>query len=78
MSSPPPSVAASVRAELRAAELSQEKIGKALGITQEAVSRRFRGRTQWRADELVVISRAFGIPLERLYDSPYTVAQAAS
>lgn len=68
----PPPVAASVRAELRAADLTQERIGEVLGIDQAAVSRRYRGITLWRADELVLLSDTFGIPLDRLYRSERT------
>lgn len=62
-------LAASVRAELLAAERTQEQIGAVLGIGQAAVSKRMRGERQWRAEELVKLSDAFGIPLDRLYRS---------
>lgn len=68
----PSPLSRSVRAELRAAEISQEKVGSVLGITQESVSRRFRGKTAWRAEELMKISHAFKIPLERLYETRLT------
>lgn len=62
-------LAASVRAELRAAELTQDQIGQVLNIGQAAVSKRMRGARAWRAEELVKLSEAFGIPLDRLYRS---------
>lgn len=72
MKAPPRPVAASVRAELRAADLTQERVGAVLGIDQAAVSRRYRGITLWRADELVLLSETFEIPLDRLYRSERT------
>lgn len=72
MNTPPSPLSRSIRAELRAAEISQEKVGAVLGITQESVSRRFRGKTAWRAEELMKISQAFKIPLQRLYETPLT------
>lgn len=67
-------LAASVRAELRAAERTQEQIGAVLGVGQAAVSQRMRGKRQWRAEELLKLSEAFGIPLDRLYRSERTPA----
>ena len=77
MNVPTPSVAASVRAELRAADLTQERIGEALGLDQTSVSRRMKGKIPWRADELAQLSRVFGIPVERFY-APRPVYQAAT
>lgn len=71
-------LAASVRAELRAAERTQEQIGAVLGVGQAAVSQRMRGKRQWRAEELLKLSEAFGIPLDRLYRSERTPETASS
>lgn len=84
MTVPPSTVATSVRAELRAAGLTQERIGEALGIAQVGISRRVRGKTPWRADELLLLSERFDIPLSRLYGtdevpaSPRPAGQAAA
>jgi predicted transcriptional regulator len=69
MVSKSPPLHRSVRAELRAAEVSQERVGAVLGLPQPAVSRRLRGITPWRADELLKVSKAFRISLDRLYNT---------
>lgn len=67
---PAMSVARTVRAELEAAGVTQERVGIALHIAQPGISRRFRGATPWRADELVALSECFDIPLAALYGRP--------
>ncbi|GJF06554.1 helix-turn-helix domain-containing protein [Pseudonocardia sp. D17] len=66
----PPDVAAladHVQQRLRAAGLTQMQIADVLGIPQPVISRRFLGKTPWRAHELQTISDRFGIPLSELY-----------
>lgn len=71
-------LAASVRAELRARELTQERISQLLGIHQTAVGLRMRGTRPWLAHELLKLSDEFDIPLERLYRSDIVAVREAS
>lgn len=48
--------------------LSQETVGAALGMTQEAVSRRVRGKVEWRASELIKLAPVIGISVGELLD----------
>jgi transcriptional regulator with XRE-family HTH domain len=49
-------------------KISQETIAAALGIRQEAVSRRVRGKMEWRASELPPLAAVLGVPVGELLD----------
>lgn len=54
--------------------MSQEAVGIALGIAQEAVSRRVRGKVEWRASELLALAPVLGVPVADLLVEPTKAA----
>jgi transcriptional regulator with XRE-family HTH domain len=60
-------VAANVRAELARHQVTQAAIGKVLELTHTAVSRRLRGVTEFRADELLRIAEHLGVDVSTFY-----------
>jgi len=59
-------IGANVRAELVRQGLTQDQAAAALRIGQTSLSERLNGITPFRVNELVRLSRRFGIPLARL------------
>lgn len=59
-------------------KISQETIAAALGIRQEAVSRRVRGKMEWRASELPPLAAVLGVPVGDLLDAESEPAARAS
>jgi len=59
-------IAAAVRAEMARQDRKQHELAAVLDISQQAVSRRWRGEMPWRADEIVETARWLGIPVARL------------
>lgn len=51
-------------------KVTQEKVAGALGISQESVSRRVRGVSEWRPSELVVVARLLGVTPADLFSQP--------
>jgi transcriptional regulator with XRE-family HTH domain len=66
---PKTGVAANVRAELARHMVSQAAIADKLHLGHSAMSRRLRGETQFRADELKRIAEHLGIGVEVFYES---------
>ena len=62
-------VAANVRAEMGRAGVSQAELASVLGLSQAAVSKRLRGSTRWRVDELAATASHLGVPLAVLLPS---------
>lgn len=56
-------VAGNVRAEAARAGLTQGRLAEILGVSQQAVSDRLRGRTPLSVDDLVRLSDAMDVPL---------------
>jgi transcriptional regulator with XRE-family HTH domain len=54
-------VAAEVRAYVARAQLSQHQLAEILGIPQSSVSRRLRGKTPFRVDELEKLAGVLGV-----------------
>lgn len=72
------SVAGNVRAEMARRRVPQTRIAAALGLTQQAVSRRLTGRVAFRSDELAVVARVLGVPAASLLpDEPPAVGRAS-
>lgn len=67
-------VTANIRAEIARANLTQTHLAEALGLTQQSVSDRMRGRTPFTVDELLLVAALLNIPVTRLVD----VEQVAS
>lgn len=70
------SVASNIRAELARRHGSQTDIGAILGLSQSAVSRRFRGLTPFTVDELASIAEHLGLSARDLLDAKPGVSAA--
>ena len=54
-----------VHQQMWRARITQKQLSEALGIDQAAVSRRLRGRTEWKVSELLTVAGLLGIhPVE--------------
>jgi transcriptional regulator with XRE-family HTH domain len=53
-------VAANIRAEVARAGVRQQDLARALGMSQPAVSDRFRGITAWTLNEVEAVARLLG------------------
>lgn len=58
-------IAAEVRAELARRRMSQRQVADILEMVQPAVQQRLAGVRPWRAEELVKLADALGVPLSR-------------
>ncbi|MDO8107132.1 helix-turn-helix transcriptional regulator [Isoptericola sp. b441] len=63
-------VTATVRQVLRERHLSQEQLGEVLGLSQQAVSDRLRGRTRFSLRDLDALARHLGVPVAELLEAP--------
>jgi transcriptional regulator with XRE-family HTH domain len=67
---PTATTAEAVNTEIRAGmarhRLSQSDLGKALGLSQSAVSWRLCGRTEWNLAELITVARLIRTPVVKL------------
>lgn len=63
-------VSAAVRVEMARNSLRQADVAEALGLSQQAVSRRLKGAVSFDADELVTLAALFGVPASALIDQP--------
>lgn len=61
-------VAQNVRAEASRRSMTQERLATVLGMSQQAISDRLRGRTPLTLDELDVLAAAFGMTVTELID----------
>jgi hypothetical protein len=68
-------IAGEVRAELARQRRSQASLALALGISQQALSRRMTGDIPFNIDQLSTVASFLSMPLEALVASP---VQAAS
>jgi transcriptional regulator with XRE-family HTH domain len=68
-------IAGEVRAELARQRRSQASLALALGISQQALSRRMTGDIPFNIDQLSTVASFLSMPLEALVSSP---VQAAS
>lgn len=53
-------VGETVRAQMSAQNLTQQDLAIALGVSQQSVSRRLSGLTEWGIDELVAVADLLG------------------
>ena len=49
------------------AQVTQTALGPVLGMTQSALSAKLRGRRAFTADEILYVSRIFGVSLDYLF-----------
>lgn len=61
-------VAATVRAEMARLDISQHDLAIALGVTQQAVSLKIKGKRPLSVDELDVVAPLFGMTAAELVD----------
>lgn len=50
--------------------ITQEELGRLVGLAQPAVSKRLSGERRWQVDELVALSRAWGVSVELIGSGP--------
>lgn len=62
------SVSSAVRVEMARNSLRQADLAEALGLSQQAVSRRLKGLVSFDADELVTLASLFGVSASALID----------
>lgn len=71
------SIATEVRAELARQSKTQRDIADILGVPQSAVSLRLSGQRAFRAEELVILADALGVPVDRFLAIPAAAAAVA-
>lgn len=59
-------IATEVRAEIGRQQKSQREVAELLGMTVSSLHPRLKGTRAFRAEELVLLADAFGIPVGRL------------
>lgn len=57
-------IAAEVRAELARQQKTQREVGALLNLPQASIALRLNGTTPFRAEELVVLAAALGVPVD--------------
>lgn len=65
-------VATLVRGELARHQVRSRQLRELLGLSVHAAQRRLRGEVPFRADELLVLSRFLGVPVDRFYSDDRT------
>lgn len=58
-------IASEVRAELARLHKTQREIGEILNLPQASIAFRLNGTTPFRAEELVILAEALGVPADR-------------
>lgn len=71
------SVAGNVRAEMARARVPQVRIAAALGLTQQAVSRRLRGEVEFTVSELATVAAELSVPVSALIPDADVVRSAS-
>ena len=72
------SVAGNVRAEMARVRVSQTQVGRALGITQQAVSRRLKGEVDFTVTELATVAELLGVETATLLPASRSAVRSAS
>jgi transcriptional regulator with XRE-family HTH domain len=62
----PPRVGDNVRAELARARITQQQLASKLGLTQQAVSAKLHGRSEFSVSQLQAAADLIGIPAAAL------------
>lgn len=72
------SVAGNVRAEMARLRVSQSEMGAALGLTQQAVSRRLKGEVPFNVNELGVVADVLAVEVADLLSPASARVRSAS
>jgi transcriptional regulator with XRE-family HTH domain len=59
-------IAGRIRAEMARQDRRHRELGELLGVAQPSATRRLRGTTPFRADELVRVARWLDVPVSEL------------
>ncbi len=72
-------IGANVHQQMWRARVSQVQLAGALGVDQAAVSRRLRGKTPWKASEIMAAAALLGVDITDLYPrTPQTEPSTAA
>lgn len=71
-------VTASVKQAIRERRLSQQEIGRVLGLSQQAVSDRINGRRPFKLRELRPLAEYLGVPAAELLAPPAVLVDDSS
>lgn len=63
-------IAAEVRAQIARLQLTQRQVADLVGMTQPALQLRLVGARSFRAEELVKLAEALGVPVTQLLGEP--------
>lgn len=63
-------VASNIRAEASRLGFSQIELGRALGISQGQITRRWKGTSAWQLDELDAVAALLGLTVNDLITPP--------
>lgn len=63
-------IAANVRAEMARLKLPQSEIGRVLGISQQAISKRLAGEVSFSVEEIHAVASRLGVSTADLIDTP--------
>lgn len=66
MSTPSEVIGGNVRAEMARKKIPQAAVGKRLGLSQTAVSKRLSGHIKFNVDELHEVAHLLGVPVSTL------------
>lgn len=69
-------VAANIRAEAARLGYTQVEFGKAIGLSQSAVTKRWNGITPWQLAELDSAADALGVTVADLVSEPARISKA--
>lgn len=72
------SIAAEVRAELARQSKTQRQVAELIGMPQQALQLRLTGKRSFRAEELVLIADALGVPAHQFLLRPAVPAVGAA
>lgn len=72
-------VAANIKAELARAGMNQKQLARGMGISQQSLNARLKGRTGISVADLHDVAHVLNVPLSYLYDgrAPDTPARSA-
>lgn len=69
-------IAANIRSLMGRHEVSQERVGAYLGMSQPTFSKRMHGKTDWTYNELLKIARFFNVEINEVVSSTRWFAES--
>lgn len=66
-------IAGGVRAELARQSKTQRDVAEILGLPQQSVQLRLKGKRPFRAEELAALASALGVPVARFFPADAVV-----